>query len=278
MSMVQPRLPCLRAFGNVCRSSVHTGTHELLTAHAYSCDPVQILPNSVVELPSLVGKTKCIQAPWRDVIDIWKQYRSIDSLQVQKIYGTVQNQLIFWPSYSSGSTYEETVLSYFAAHLRQREILPFWQDAIEYIVTPGAVQSVMRPVTTVKPQLPFSIHAWGHPVADAYVPAAQDVTVYTHTWLEPEVDSIQMPWSQVKSCMERVAAYSDEECEEAFPLNDEDLSVITHYCEQGDELGKERLDEGKEVLCEWHAIRCRRYDWPFRIDILGRPHVLRFKM
>lgn len=81
-----------------------------------------------------------------------------------------------------------------------------------------------------------------------------------------------------------------EECEEAFPLNDEDLyrtyrwfqthdlSVFTHDYENGWDLSKEQLHEGKELLCEWHAIRCRRCDWPFSINILGRPHLLRFKM
>lgn len=265
-----------KALGETWRRRVHTGVEELLTAHKQTNNAVSIVPNSIVELSSGFEKIEYIRAPWHDVTRIWDEHRSMNAAQSQKLYGAAQNKLIFWPEYSNGSTQQDTVLSFLAASLRMHVILPFWQFGEEYIMTPGTYQSI-APVRRIRPRRHFSLHAWGDPASDVSVQPSQSVTVFTQTWLEPDVESIQMPWSKVGSCMNRVAAYTDEECEEEFPLNDEDLGALTHYYENGWELSQKRQDEGREVLCVWHALGCRRYNQPFRIDILGRPHILQFR-
>lgn len=256
--------------------SVHTGAQELLTAHAHSRWPVHLLGNSTVELTSGLDRLGPVKFPWQDVVTAWEKYRTISSLQNEELYGTVQDKLFSLTSTSDALDCQEAVLSYLMANLRMCEVLPLYQFAEEYMVTAGLLHSpalVSTPLS--KPHPDFSVHAWGH-ASEVFISPRQHVTVHTKTWLRRGVESIHVPWWMMQRCMEVVAQYSDAEFQEEYMYSDEDLSVVTHYYENGIKTRWHKR-QGTELMCKRSAIICRLDSWPLRVDIPGMPHLLHFR-
>ena len=230
--------------------------------------PVTLPDQARIRLPSLGWFAALdLEVPWSKMLKLWNTYRYDHCSEARALHRQIQYERRFanmWPDAAPSLALQHNVLSLYANLLRSHEVLEFEFNRQGHLMTVVHEDIDLKPVRQTCARRHFSVQAWGcgEQQTNCWIAASQLVTIHTYGFLDHA--TIQVPWRQLKRRIDNIAAYTERNLE-----IEEDLMISRLRGAAESQLA--------DLLCDWLASRAKEQDAYFRIDIEGRPYVLKFK-